>query len=70
MKVKSTKIEPEFQPTSITITFETQDELYDFYSLFNHSTITRLVPSLDHDKIRESLNNVGCPSVARLTDKL
>ena len=39
MKVTATQEEPKFQPVQLTLTFETLDEVKEFYSIFNTTCI-------------------------------
>lgn len=39
MKVEQINKKPEFEPISITITFESEEELAGMYNIFNHSAI-------------------------------
>ena len=45
-----------FIPFSLTITFETEEELGAFYALFNHSKITNVIkPALNSHEIAQIL---------------
>jgi hypothetical protein len=60
MKAKATQIkQPEtFIPVKIELTFETKEELVEFYSLFNYCPITEAV-SLDDDSIRRTIEDAA-----------
>ena len=54
MKVE--KEAKEFEPVTIKITFETERELQDFYSIFNYTPIINAV-NIDDKTIRDLLYN-------------
>lgn len=61
MKITSTK-NSEFMPCTISITFETQNELDTFAALFNYSAVVSAVEqlsTLNCEKIRDTADSVG-----------
>lgn len=65
----------EFHPVSITITFESEEELGAFYSLFNHDRLVRMMPFDCYD-IRKALSGTSeqsgnsSPKYGKFHDKL
>lgn len=61
MKVES--IQKEFNPITISITFESKEEAEVFYELFNYGPIGSFVSGkIDHDRIRKVLSRHGISS--------
>jgi hypothetical protein len=58
MKAKATRDKPPvtFAPVKVELTFETKEELMEFYSLFNYCPVTEAV-SLDDDSIRRTIED-------------
>ena len=64
MKVEANKVEEEFKPCSINTTFESDEELEQFFSVFNYGGLTKLTPAIDHKGIRDAIEaahgNIPC----------
>jgi len=43
MKCKLVDVKPDFQPVTLNITFESQDEIDGFYTVFNNPCIARWI---------------------------
>jgi len=54
--------EPEFKPISITLTFETEDELVAFFLMMDYEPINRangIKEIFDSRRVREELGNIN-----------
>lgn len=57
MKVTSTKVEekPKFQPFTLNLLIETEEEAIELYCLFNHSILVEFVKNLKDSDIRSEI---------------
>lgn len=62
--MKATYTEPNFNPVTISITLETEEELNEFYVLFNYAPITNIMGNIDDGKIRDILNKAHGERIA------
>ncbi len=65
MKITSAKGNKEvFKPFSLTVNFESEAEVIEYFSLFNYAPIVEQLPLIDDYNIREQLKE-HCPSLDR-----
>lgn len=50
-----------FKPVKVKITLQSEEELNEFYVIFNHRSIANSTPNLNHDLIRDQLDKVLKP---------
>ncbi len=73
MKVNQVKkVEAKFEPISITIDFESKEEIEEFYALFSITSVCDALNYVDHEKIRETISLLGYTNdnVYKLYDKI
>ncbi len=55
MQVKKSFSEPKYKPVKLEITFDNEDEVKEFFTIFNYTPITDSLFHLNHAKIRSTL---------------
>lgn len=71
--MKVNKSRSGFRPISLDITFESEEELSQFFAIFNHGRITSTMCAIDADRIREVIkdtNNGDLPDYQPHHDRL
>ena len=69
--MKSQIVESKFTPITLQITFESQDELGEFYAMMNHVDMCNSVEHLNLTDLRKPLNGMYKPhSVEKIYGKL
>ncbi len=55
MQIEKKLRDPKFKPVELKLVFETEEELGEFYSIFNYSPIVECLDAIDPVKIRQEL---------------
>ncbi len=57
LPIKTKEPIAKFKPTAIEITFETEEEMYEFFVFFNYCPITDVLKHINSHEIRQAIES-------------